>query len=251
MDTYGKLCTEYYELSKPEAPADALAFYLQRVRNAQGPILEPMCGSGRFLVPILAAGFEIDGIDNSPDMLDVCRKKLKAKGLETSLDEQALVNLDMPRQYGLVFIPGASFGLIINPTEARQCLDNLFAHLLPGGMLALEVEVPASMPKTAGIWKGQWLTRPDGGKMVLSILHNPDPQAQVNTSLGRYELFVDGRLIATELQELPVRFYEPEAFEGLLKQVGFEAIRVLKPYTDQVADVEDRTVVFECRKPNV
>ena len=48
MDTYGKLCTEFYDLSKPEAPADALEFYLRHLDNTDGPVLEPMCGSGRW-----------------------------------------------------------------------------------------------------------------------------------------------------------------------------------------------------------
>ncbi len=49
---YGSLCTEYYELERPNAPEDALRCYLQFAQEAHGPILEPMCGSGRFLIPL-------------------------------------------------------------------------------------------------------------------------------------------------------------------------------------------------------
>ena len=48
LDTYLSLCSQYYELDKPDAPHDALEFYLKYVKNTDGPILEPMCGTGRF-----------------------------------------------------------------------------------------------------------------------------------------------------------------------------------------------------------
>ena len=68
MEAYGSLCTEFYDLDKPAAPAAALAYYLDRARDAQGRILEPMCGSGRFLIPMLRAGLPIDGVDASRAM---------------------------------------------------------------------------------------------------------------------------------------------------------------------------------------
>ena len=56
--TYQNLCTEYYGLDKPSAPEDALAYYLEHAKEAKGPILEPMCGTGSFLIPLFGAGFE-------------------------------------------------------------------------------------------------------------------------------------------------------------------------------------------------
>src|SRR3954470_10257220 len=105
MNCYKKLCTEFYDTDKPTAPPDALEFYLRYSEQAAGPILEPMCGSGRFLIPILQGGFDIDGFDASPHMLAACREKLKRLGLTTHVTEQSLPEIDLPRTYGLVIIP--------------------------------------------------------------------------------------------------------------------------------------------------
>ena len=43
MSTYGRLCTEFYDLSKSEAPPEALAFFLDCLEDASQPVLEPMC----------------------------------------------------------------------------------------------------------------------------------------------------------------------------------------------------------------
>ncbi|MFO7787927.1 MAG: class I SAM-dependent methyltransferase [Halospina sp.] len=75
MNSYGKLSTAFYDLDKPYPPPDALAFYTHYARAAGSPILEPMCGSGRFLIPLMQEGFKITGVDASYDMLSgsACR----------------------------------------------------------------------------------------------------------------------------------------------------------------------------------
>lgn len=45
---YQSLCTQYYDLDKPEAPQDILEYYAAYAAQVKGPILEPMSGSGRF-----------------------------------------------------------------------------------------------------------------------------------------------------------------------------------------------------------
>ena len=55
---YGSLCTEMYEILHEFAPKDKLDFYLSYARKGQ-KILEPLCGSGRFLIPFIQYGFDI------------------------------------------------------------------------------------------------------------------------------------------------------------------------------------------------
>ena len=71
---YKRLLTEAYDLDKPEAPEQEFARWLQFAREARGPVLEVMCGSGRFLVPLAEAGIDIDGVDASEDMLAACAR---------------------------------------------------------------------------------------------------------------------------------------------------------------------------------
>ena len=78
INNYKNLCTEFYDLDKPTAPEDALEFYTNEILGHTQPVLEPMCGSGRFLIPLLQKGIEIEGSDASAEMLDECRKKSAA-----------------------------------------------------------------------------------------------------------------------------------------------------------------------------
>lgn len=58
LDTYLSLCTQVYDLSKPAPPEEAFRFYREYVMRAKGAILEPMCGTGRFLLPLMEDGFD-------------------------------------------------------------------------------------------------------------------------------------------------------------------------------------------------
>lgn len=65
---YGSLCTELYEILHKEAPEDELNFYLSYAKQGM-KILEPLCGSGRFLIPFMDKQLNIFGIDLSKEML--------------------------------------------------------------------------------------------------------------------------------------------------------------------------------------
>jgi len=248
MTMYGKLCTEFYDISKPDAPPEALSFYLCHLEAAHEPILEPMCGSGRFLIPFLERGIDIDGADASPHMLQACHDKCHRKGLSPVLYEQLLQEMNLARQYGYIFIPACSFSLIINGQEVTEGLRRLYQHLLPGGKLVLEVETPRAPPKEMGKWRTRSVTRSDGAEIVFSTLQSYDSQEQVERSSHKYELFKEGSLIETELEDFALRVYERDEFQKLLEATGFNNIRATKTYQDAEPDKEDTTIAFECLK---
>jgi len=249
MSLYGKLCTQFYDITKPDAPPEALNFYLRHLEVAHEPVLEPMCGSGRFLIPFLERGIDVDGVDASPHMLRACRDKCHRKGLSPVLYEQLLQELNLPRKYGYIFIPACSFGLIIDKEEVAESLRRLYQHLLPDGKLVLEVETPRAPPKEVGKWRTHSVTRSDGAEIVFSTLQTYDSQEQVERDNHKYELFKDGSLIETELEDFAVRVYEEDEFQKLLEATGFNNIRATKAYQDAEPGREDTTIVFECWKP--
>ncbi len=64
---YGQLATEVYELDKPVGRSfPGLDYYARQLAGITGRILEPACGTGRVLVPLLEAGLAVEGLDSSP-----------------------------------------------------------------------------------------------------------------------------------------------------------------------------------------
>src|SRR5207249_4956603 len=100
---YKALLTEAYDLDKPEAPGEALAYYMRHIRACGEPVLEAMCGSGRFLAPLLEAGIDVDGVDASADMLAACAARCEERRIRARTYRQFLHELGLPRRYRLIF----------------------------------------------------------------------------------------------------------------------------------------------------
>jgi SAM-dependent methyltransferase len=78
---YGRLAAEVYELDKPVGSSfPGLRYYTRQLAGVTGRILEPATGTGRVLVPLLEAGFAVEGLDVSPDMLAAFRESLSPGG---------------------------------------------------------------------------------------------------------------------------------------------------------------------------
>jgi SAM-dependent methyltransferase len=227
------LLSQAYDIDKPDAPADELSYYRGLVDAASGPVLEAMCGSGRFLVPLLRTGVDIDGIDASHDMLRACSDKCAQLGLSTSLELQRLEALAPRRQYGLIFCGGGSFGLISDLGDVASALHQAREALEPGGWLVFEVET-AAVAMRPGVWRGRWWRRPDGALIVARDLSG-GIRDDVEEALGIYELYVDGVLVETELNEWVRRFWTASKIAVIVEQAGFDTIRVTEAFGSKPA----------------
>lgn len=87
--------------------------YLAWIQEYGQLALDVGCGTGRLLLEYLQHGIDIDGVDNSPEMLALCRRKAAHLGLQPTLHEQVMEALDLPREYRTILIPSSSLQLII------------------------------------------------------------------------------------------------------------------------------------------
>jgi Methyltransferase domain len=248
VNSYRRLCAEFYDIDKPAPPEDALSFFLHYAQKANGPILEPMCGSGRFLIPLLERGFDIDGADASLHMLQACREQCSRRGLKPVLREQFLERIEMPRRYGLVIIPAGSFCLITEQAAIKEGLKRIYELMLPGSTFVLEIErLPSPLaPVGTGSWSGRWVERPDGAKIIISWLSQYNESERVSRSIHRYDLCRGSELVETEFEDFNLRFYDQAEFHDLLVAAGFREIRTFKAYRFCAPDDNDESLIFEC-----
>ena len=246
LETYLSLCTEVYDLSKPNPPEDAYAFYRDYAMNSNAPILEPMCGTGRFLLPLLEEGFDVHGFDASDNMLKALHVKAEAKNLKPLVWKGFIEDLKRPEKYNLIFIPSGSLCLIIDLVQVEKSLKVIYDHLNDGGIFLFEAETMQAVPQE-GIWRGSLWPKTNGQKIILSQLATM--QNDICTSLCKYELMEAGNIIHTEIEELRVKIYEQDQLMEMLKAVGFKHIRTLKAFDKSSAPTEqDESIVYECRK---
>jgi SAM-dependent methyltransferase len=238
LDSYGSLCRQFYDLDKPTAPPDALEFYWARCRAAGGPVLEAMCGSGRFLIPLAQRGADIDGFDASPHMLSACRAGARSKSLNPGLYHQFIQDLDLPRTYGFVFVPAGSFALLPAHEQARA-LAGLARHMRPAAELDLEMWTPAGDGPVSVPAGERSVRRQDGLEIVLRV---------DATGLMRYDLMDGARVVESELERIELHPRRPSELDALLLSAGFEGIQHLRQFDGLPASEEDLRLVYVCSR---
>ncbi|WP_068469788.1 class I SAM-dependent methyltransferase [Candidatus Protochlamydia phocaeensis] len=237
LKSYQQLCTEFYDLTKPRACEGEVNFYANLIDNADGPILEAMCGSGRLLIPLLEKGYQIEGVDLSSSMLQQCAKRCRQAHLPVQLYHQSMQSLSLPHPYALIYIPVGSFQLFPDRLEALHILQILYRHLIPGGLLILDISVPwdslhaciegdqlVDSPKPVVLER-----RINDAEGHLYHLHSHltiYPKEQLEVYFNRYEKWKGDQLLATEEEELFIRWYYRYEMELLLEKAGFSSIKL-------------------------
>ena len=249
--TYKSLCTEFYDLEKPEAPLVELSFYIEYAKKAKGIILEPMCGSGRFLLPLLEQGFQVEGIDASSYMLSSLRKKCDRRRLNPLLHETMLQKARLNKKFSLIIIPSGSFCLIHEENDIKEALETMFDLLEPDGKLVFEIEMVTMLSeekKQCHFWCGRFVKKPDGSMILLSTFPYYDEKTQIDTTICKYELIQKNQIIQTEVEEFCLRLYKAGEIEQFLQNAGFIDIKRYKLYEPSDPSQNDPAIIIECRK---
>lgn len=221
---YGELSTLFYETTKPvgtELDGDITA-YKEHLGATTGKILEAGVGTGRMLIPLLQAGFDVEGVDISSQMLSQCRKNLKAHQLTAPLYEQDLTQLALPTKYEAIIMPTGSFCLLPR-AKALQILRAFKAQLVEGGALIIDSILPQDF--TVGEVYQRTLPLDDqSGILFTSTAVEMDWVKQQTVALHRYEKLEQGTLVQTELSRFVLAWYGIEEMTMLLKAVGFTSV---------------------------
>lgn len=230
--------------------------FRRTIERSGQPVLDAGCGSGRLLIPYLQAGIDVDGCDRSAGMIQVCTDRLVAVGLNTHLYTQALHELDLARRYQTIIVVG-TFGIGTSRSEDAESLERLRAHLLPGGTLALDIELPwtngwawsawAKPPARPQRWRLPIQRQlPDGSVLQLRTrTRSFDPIDQSRTSDVRARLLRDGQLVREELREQRIRWYLPAELALMLERAGFRDVRMTGDDTEKPPTAKSEVVLFE------
>jgi hypothetical protein len=104
----------------------------------------------RVLVPLLEAGFAVEGLDVSPEMLAVCRQHCRDRGLDPVLRQADMTAVAEPGAYQAIIIPAGSIMLLDGRDEVPRA-DRPAGMRQPGGPAVLVAFRPA-LPALYAEW---------------------------------------------------------------------------------------------------
>jgi SAM-dependent methyltransferase len=252
---YGLMAERWGEFLR-EAPE--LPFFRREIERHGEPVLDLACGAGRLLIPLLAAGVDVDGCDISPDMLEQCRKAAEAAGFRPTLSAQPMHDFRLARRYRTIYICD-SLGLSGSREHDLATLRRCREHLQDGGALLVTVDAEytdaegwdhwlpsgrAAMPEP---WPEDTRRRvaADGSEHLARFRFlSVDPLEQTYTREVQLEKWRDGELVATETYVLRGNMYLKPEMLLMLQVAGFHSITVRGDYTDDPATPDSEKLVL-------
>jgi SAM-dependent methyltransferase len=115
-------------------------YYVELAREADGPVVELMVGSGRVAIEVVRqTGKPVLGIDSSPAMLAAARER--SAGLPLELREGDVRELELDEPAALIYVPFRSLLHLHGWHEKRRVLERVAAALRPGGRFAFNAFV--------------------------------------------------------------------------------------------------------------
>ena len=227
-------------------------FFLEIIQKSGQPVLDIGCGTGRLLLDYLQQGIDIDGVDNSPEMISLCRQKAADLGLSPNLYEQYMETLELPRQYGTILIPSSSLQLIIDPWLVDQALKRLFDHQLPGGVMAASI---MTLWKEGQPLESEWdqtaAREKDGVKFRRVSKSRYDPESEYEHTEDLYQMIVDDKLVSEETHRRSpaTRSYNQTQARTLFERAGFRNIQLHSEFTVDPVKQDDTLFVVVGQKP--
>lgn len=218
-------------------------------------IVELGSGSGRVSFALAEAGFSVQGLDLSPDMVDYC----KAEACLRKLNDRAQFNcgdvrsFKLAEQVGLIIFPFNSLCHLHSDDDFFLAMEAIKGALTSHGRFVFHIFVPlgrfldtepGSMRQVAEFWSP---SQEENFEVFESNRY--DPLGQINHIQWFYQGDNDDSDIFEVRYEL--RMYYPRELMVLLARAGFVIEEICGDYRRSPADAESLSYTFICRKEYV
>ena len=233
-DTFGADYAEQYDILYKDKDYDAEVAMLERLFRRHGlegtAVLDLGCGTGQHAIRLARLGFEVTGVDRSPQMLAIARVKA-----EQSLDELAPVPSFVEGDVTSARLGGSPFdaalmmfavlGYQVTNDAVRGALRTVRAHLRPGALFICDVWYgPAVLSQRPS--ERTKVVDTDDGQVIRSVRTHLDSfahRADVSYRVWRLR----GREVIAEMKETHrMRFFFPQELAVLFEGAGLTLLEL-------------------------
>lgn len=244
-DYYGLLASTWDLWRDDTANWGDRHFYLKIAQQYGQPVLDIGCGTGRLVLDYSALGIDTDGIDNSPEMLEIARAKAEKMGISPGLYQATMQTLDLPRKYRTIIAPSSALQLLTDPTELKAAMRRIIDHLEPGGALigSFAFEWVEGEPLDTGFELLFDKVRPEDGATVRSWVREwRTPETHLWHTEQRFEVEKDGKIVANEEQRRSPegRWYSQAEAVQLYEDAGLTNVQLFHEFEGTPVQPDDR-----------
>lgn len=225
--------------------AQVLSSLLTRYGKSRGLLLDLACGTGSVSVRLAEKGYEVIGVDLSPEMLSEAQNKAYSAGQNILFLCQDMTKLDL---YGTVDAAVCTLdGLCHLPDEdsLSATLQKVSLFMNPGGVFLFDVN--SVYKHRAVLGNNTFVYDTDD---VYCVWQNTllSDGVTVQMDLDFFEPVSDAGDYVRQSERFTERAYPRETLEAMLKKAGFTVLDVFDGYSEKPAHDTSERLLFAVRK---
>ena len=225
--------------------AQVLSSLLTRYGKGRGLLLDLACGTGSVSVRLAEKGYEVIGVDLSPEMLSEAQNKAYSAGQNILFLCQDMTALDL---YGTVDAAVCTLdGLCHLPDEesVQAALRKVSLFMNPGGVFLFDVN--SVYKHRAVLGNNTFVYDTDD---VYCVWQNTllSDGVTVQMDLDFFEPVSDTGDYVRQSERFTERAYPKETLEAMLKKAGFTVLDVFDGYSEKHAHDTSERLLFAVRK---
>ena len=141
----------YYDVSFSYEMSDELAFLkevFKKYSNSPQPkLLEPACGTGRLMIPLVREGFDCSGFDINRNALLYLEKKLDRNQLHANVFYGDMINFKTNEKYDGIYCTVDTFRHLLTEKKVKQHLVCVIKALKKNGIYVLGLHLLSNEKK--------------------------------------------------------------------------------------------------------
>lgn len=199
------------------------------------------CGTGTVTEMLYSEGFDMIGIDNSEDMLEIAFEKRDETGSEILYLNQDMREMELYSTVGTVISVCDSVNYLTGENDLKTVADLVANYLYPGGLFIFDFNTDYKYREVIG--NRTIAENRDDCSFIWENFYDSD------TKFNQYDLTLfikdeDGRFDKSEETHIQ-KGYEPEDVKKILNEAGLEIIKMSDSETEgEVTDSTERVFVI-------
>lgn len=244
MDIY-QLLAPFYAKFNSDVAYDAMADYLDEKFRRFFPgkvasVLDLGCGSGNMTFPLLQKGYDMIGVDISPEMLSVARGA--EGGARVLWLCQDMTDFELYGTVEAVVSTLDGINHLESEAEVKKCFSLVHNYLVPGGLFAFDINMPYKFRHVYGK-NAYFFEEKDVFCAWQNYFHPRNGFCDFYITLFEKK----GRLYERHDARMREKMFAPEKIREWLSGAGFTLLSETDGYTDNRPTETTQRLVFIAR----
>ena len=245
--SYSALARYYDSLTRNvdySARADYLCRVLDHLDHSAGLTLDLACGTGSLTLELAARGFDVYGLDASPEMLSEAQQKAAEAGRSILFVCQKMQNMDLYGGVDTAVCMLDSVNHITSAADLQEAFRRIAMFLNPGGYFVFDAN---TVYKHRNILSNNVFTYDLEDVYCVWQNHCEQRSGLVSVSLDLFE-HLDGGVYRRSSEHFQERSYSEEQLRTMLKKAGLRVAGVWSDMTFESPGPETERMIVAAAK---